>query len=314
MHAHNTFPLFSPSVFGAAKTEGVRTIMTAHNFRIFCSNGLMLRDGKNCDSCLTKNTWQGVRYKCYRDSVTQSLLMRRLIETHRKKNTWKRDLDTLIVLNPFAQESFVKFGFDVAQLNVVPNFALEPTVPAREERSRSVLYLGRWSAEKGILKLLQAWGKTGLKDLELRIAGSGPEENRVLSEVRRLQAEGFRIQTLGQLGAQEVSRELSSTSALVFPSLCHENFPLSIVEAFAHETPVLASSTGSLGWILGDTNVAIDPHLSPEELALQLRIGLSDSNLLRRQGRAGRDRYLANFTAKRHLELLLAIYRGKSHG
>lgn len=51
VHVHNTFPLLSPAVHDAAQALGVPTVQTLHNFRLFCANALLLRDGKSCEDC-----------------------------------------------------------------------------------------------------------------------------------------------------------------------------------------------------------------------------------------------------------------------
>lgn len=45
MHIHNTLLLLSPAVVRAAKRCGVPVVQTLHNFRLFCPNGILLRDG-----------------------------------------------------------------------------------------------------------------------------------------------------------------------------------------------------------------------------------------------------------------------------
>lgn len=37
MHVHNTFPLISPAVFRAARGTGTATVLTLHNYRLFCA-------------------------------------------------------------------------------------------------------------------------------------------------------------------------------------------------------------------------------------------------------------------------------------
>lgn len=39
IHAHNTFPLISPSLYWVAKQAGVPVVQTLHNFRLMCLNG-----------------------------------------------------------------------------------------------------------------------------------------------------------------------------------------------------------------------------------------------------------------------------------
>src|SRR5579872_6287445 len=40
-HVQNFFPLFSPSIFYAAKKAGTKIVMSVRNYRLICPNGLM---------------------------------------------------------------------------------------------------------------------------------------------------------------------------------------------------------------------------------------------------------------------------------
>lgn len=51
VHIHNTLLLLSPAVVRAAKSCGVPVVQTLHNFRLFCPNGILLRDGQVCEEC-----------------------------------------------------------------------------------------------------------------------------------------------------------------------------------------------------------------------------------------------------------------------
>ena len=51
VHIHNTLLLLSPAVVRAAKKCGVPVVLTLHNFRLFCPNGILLRDGRVCEDC-----------------------------------------------------------------------------------------------------------------------------------------------------------------------------------------------------------------------------------------------------------------------
>ncbi len=46
VHIHNTLLLLSPAVVRAAKQSGVPVVQSLHNFRLFCPNGILLRQGK----------------------------------------------------------------------------------------------------------------------------------------------------------------------------------------------------------------------------------------------------------------------------
>ena len=49
IHAHNTFPLISPSLFWAAARTGTPTVQTLHNFRLLCPQAMFLRHGQICE-------------------------------------------------------------------------------------------------------------------------------------------------------------------------------------------------------------------------------------------------------------------------
>jgi len=60
LHVHNTFPLASPAVIHAAKAEGVPVVMSLHNYRLLCVNGLFFREGRVCEACLGRLPWRGL--------------------------------------------------------------------------------------------------------------------------------------------------------------------------------------------------------------------------------------------------------------
>src|SRR5690606_21955409 len=48
VHVHNTLPLVSPAVYYAALWEGAAIDQTIHNYRPFCLNGVLYREGRVC--------------------------------------------------------------------------------------------------------------------------------------------------------------------------------------------------------------------------------------------------------------------------
>ena len=46
MHVHNPFPLLSPSIYGAARSEHVPVVQTLHNFRLLCPKATLRRGGE----------------------------------------------------------------------------------------------------------------------------------------------------------------------------------------------------------------------------------------------------------------------------
>lgn len=87
-HFHNTFPLLSPSVYYAARAEGVAVVQTLHNFRLLCPNALFFRDGHTCEDCLGRAVpWPAVVHACYRGSRAGSAVVAAMLSVHRALRT-----------------------------------------------------------------------------------------------------------------------------------------------------------------------------------------------------------------------------------
>src|SRR5512140_559172 len=54
-HVHNVFVSASPAVLHACTSRGVPVVLTLHNYRQTCVNGLLFRDGSTCVECVGKS-------------------------------------------------------------------------------------------------------------------------------------------------------------------------------------------------------------------------------------------------------------------
>ena len=89
VHIHNTLLLLSPAVVRAAKKCGVPVVLTLHNFRLFCPNGILLRDGRVCEDCPHHGLHCALRHRCYRGSRAQTLVVVAAYWLHRVLGTWR---------------------------------------------------------------------------------------------------------------------------------------------------------------------------------------------------------------------------------
>jgi hypothetical protein len=46
LHVQNFFPLISPSVYYAARAEGIPVVQSLRNYRLLCPNAIFFRDGQ----------------------------------------------------------------------------------------------------------------------------------------------------------------------------------------------------------------------------------------------------------------------------
>src|SRR5690606_28293606 len=205
-----------------------------------------------------------------------------------------------IALSEFSRGVFIAGGLPAGRIVVKPNFVADPAAvaPARED---VLLFAGRLVADKGIATL--AAMAAAAPELRIRVLGAGPQ--RALLE--RLP----NVELLGEQPAAIVRREMLRAGALLLPSVGHENFPRSLVEAAALGLPAFASDQGALreivvdgqtGWLLppGDATAWVDA----------LRAARGQAGEFARRGAQARAHYLAHWTAQRNVERLIAIYSG----
>lgn len=298
VHVHNTFPLMSPAIYWVANRLRVPVVQTLHNFRLLCPGALFLREGRVCEDCSGRLPWRGVVRGCYRESRPASAALAGMLVVHRAAGTWRNKVSRYIALNEFCRAKFVAGGLPAERIVVKPNF-VDFSAPAEVERA-GFLFVGRLSAEKGVTALADAARQ--VPGVALRVAGSGPEAS-CLAGIAGVAA-------LGALDGSTVRAEMGRAMALVLPSIWYENFPRTLVEAYACGLPVIASRIGALAELVrdGETGLLFEPG-NAADLADKLRWAQAHPQRMAEMGRKARALYEAEFTAERNYAQLMAIYR-----
>lgn len=310
MHVHNTFPLISPSIFSAAHGLGVPTVLTLHNYRCFCANGIPLRDNQPCTRCLDRRSvLPALRYGCYRSSRTATLPLAAMIALHRSLGTWQNHVDAFIALTSFQRDKLIGAGLPEQCVHLKPHFYPAPPTPLPwPEREGKVVYIGRLGSEKGLKSLIEAWRLWGSEAPTLQMIGDGPERETLLSAIK---AAGLdkKIFLFGQISFAGVQELLSKARLLVLPSLCYEGFPMAIREAFALGVPVAGSRLGSIPCIVDDakTGVLFTPG-DASDLLRATRTLWNDATALARMALAARTEFEDKYTAEKNYTLLMDVY------
>jgi glycosyltransferase involved in cell wall biosynthesis len=113
---------------------------------------------------------------------------------------------------------------------------------------------------------------------------------------------------LPRASTEELVRLYNRSQVVVLPSL-YEGFGLPAVEAMACGVPVIATRAGALSEIVEDgvTGILVPPA-DAAALNAALRLLLSDPELCRRMGEAGRRRVVENFTWRRTALRMVEVY------
>lgn len=297
LHVHNTVPLISPSLYWAAADCGVPVVQTLHNFRLLCPQAMLLREGRVCESCVGRTPLAGVVHGCYRGSRTQTGVLAGMLVLHRAVGTWARKVHRYIALNDFCREKFIQGGLPAARIAVKPNFV---DLPAPSPAPRAgLLYVGRLAPEKGIALLARA--AASLPPGSLRVAGTGPD----IGLLQGLPA----VVLLGALDAAQVAQEMARAVALVMPSLWFENFPRTLVEAYACGLPVLASRLGALTGLVDDGQTGrLVEAAAPAAWEQAMLAALQRPEAMAAMGVAARSRYERQYTGATNHAQLIGIY------
>lgn len=311
VHVHNTLPLVSPSVYGAARKAGAAVVQTLHNFRLMCVNGLLLRDGAPCEACVGHGVaWRGIVHRCYRGSRGASAAVAATVAAHRALGTWHRQVDAYIALSRFARDRFVAGGLPARRITVRGGFVQGPFPDPAAAPERHFLYVGRLAEEKGVRLLLDAW--RGLGDgaghgaPPLRIVGDGP----LRADVEAAAAGNPALRWLGALPRARVLEEMGRAWALVFPSVCYEHFPGVLGETRAMGLPVVASRVGSVAEVVEASGAGVlVPPGDAWALAAAVAALAADPSRRAALSAQARESYRTSLTPDHAYRTLLAVYR-----
>ena len=292
-------------MYDAAVAQRVPVVQSLHNYRMFCPNAVFYRDGRPCEECLGRRiAWPAVLHACYRQSRLATATVAAMLAWHRFQGTWMRKVDRYVALSEFSRGKFIEGGLPGERIAVKPNF-VAPDPGVADGRGGYALFAGRLSPEKGLETLLTAWKRSS--DLPpLVILGDGPLAERV----KQACTADPRLTWLGRQPADEVFRRLGDAACVVIPSGCYENFPRTLVEAWAKGTPAIVSRLGALAELVdeGRTGRCFEAG-NPDDLAAVVQSMLSDRQGLQRMRLASRREYESKYTAEQNYPALMEIYR-----
>ncbi|ACT59471.1 glycosyltransferase family 4 protein [Hirschia baltica] len=305
VHAHNTFPIISPSIFYAA--GDVARVLTLHNYRLFCSAAIPMRNGVVCTNCIDKKSvFSSVQHGCYRGSGFATLPIAAKISLHRSIGTWNRAIDSFVALSEFQKNLISKGGIDPNFIQVKPNFF--PGTPDRipySKRKNSVVFAGRISEEKGIDILIEAWKEWGPDAPYLEVLGDGPLKSKLEKNTKGINNISF----LGKMDSSEAEKIIGNSRLLILPSIWFEGFPMVVREALALGTPIAVSNIGPLPTIAELANGVVFEPGNSKSLVEMVQSALSDKKQMIERAAASIRAFEQNFSETTNHNILMNIYK-----
>jgi glycosyltransferase involved in cell wall biosynthesis len=303
VHVHNLHLQASPSVIYAAKKMKVPVVMSIRNYRLLCCNALLLRNGKPCEICVSKNNpLDGIKNKCYRSSYAASALVTAITEIHRIKGTWSQAVDAYIFVTEFARQKFAesKLNIESSKLITQPDFTVDAG-EATEKRDEFFLFAGRIATEKGVNTLLEAF--KNLPQHKLIVAGDGP----LKSELMEKYAYCSNIQFTQWFDNDKLIELMKKCKALIFPSIWYEGLPFTIMESFSTGTPVISSNIGAMKTMITDSYNGLHFEAgNVEDLKRVVRV-FAENRKSHLYANA-RQTYLDHYSSEKYYESIIGVY------
>jgi glycosyltransferase involved in cell wall biosynthesis len=143
-------------------------------------------------------------------------------------------------------------------------------------------YVGQIIPIKGVHILIEAFKKANLEGrAKLEIWGGFEKDPGYVKQLKELVDDNASISLNGRFVHDDIANVFSNIDVLVVPSLWYENAPLVIQEAFAAETPVIATNLGGMAeMVSNEMNGLLFERGNAEDLARQLRRLIEEPGLL----------------------------------
>jgi glycosyltransferase involved in cell wall biosynthesis len=306
VHIHNLFPLISPSILPVCRKAGIPVVMTVHNYRLVCPNGLHMTHGQICEKCSGGKEWWCVIRNC-EGSFFKSFgyALRNYIA--RTLRLFHDNVAIYACLTEFQRQKLIDAGFQESRIVVIPNMC---NVQGAESATNGeyVGFVGRISPEKGIDVLLQC--AKILKHIPFKVAGD--------FESDICKSAPPNVEFCGFLQGDDLDMFRQQMRIAVMPSIWYETFGLVLAEAASYGKPVIVSRLGAMAEIVEDGRTGL--HFEPgnaEDLAEKIQYLWDNPDMCKEMGRAGRAKVLREYSSEKYYQRLMDVYNkvlDSSHG
>lgn len=182
----------------------------------------------------------------------------------------------------------------------------EPLVP-RQPHQPTILFVGRHRYYKGVDTLIRGMKRI---DARLLVGGDGPMRPGWESLARELDLSD-KVLFTGQVSDEQLPSLYASADLFVLPANARaEAFGKVLLEAMATGLPCVTTELGTgTSFVVQDgiTGLVVPPR-DPDALSAAVNRLLADESLRLKMGSAGRARVMQEFTPRKLLERIMAVY------
>ncbi len=258
-----------------AKKRGIPICMTLHDFWFLCPRTIFLTSDlkicsnhspRNCLDCLkgeieyypTRNKVNGL-WRTGKREIKKLLNFAKKTKVLFSLALWRpywvkkvfEDVDVFIAPSQFLLEKYVQNGIDREKIVLIRHgFDKDDLIGVRRTSSPKMRFgfIGTIRAPKGIYLLIDAFNKiTGTAELKIY----GRVTSYMVKDLKK-RIVNSNVHIMGELKKEDKRKAFSEIDVLIVPSICYENSPLTISEAFLSKIPVITANIGGMAELVKD--------------------------------------------------------------
>ena len=261
VHMNNINFQLTPSVIYAVKKRNIPLVQTVHDYQMICPNHVLYSfdENKPCERCIKGSKLNCFKYGCIHGSKVKSLLGTIEAKIYSILKTYKK-VDLYICPSHFLENKLLSASdLYSGKTFTIHNFIEKKPIPEKVTPEKPYIsFASRLSKEKGITLLSEA--AKLVPEYSFVIAGTGPDGDS-LKDIPNVTLKGF-------LTGDDLTSLIANSRAMILPSVCYENCPLTILEAHSFGVPAITMNSGGMAELVDDgkTGVLVNEP-TPEAIA-----------------------------------------------
>lgn len=241
-----------------------------HNLRHECIQGMHYRKENLCHLCQTNNRLQGIKNKCYHQSIFRSIFM--TLFSQRYLKLLRNEKVKVLTFSRFHIDRLITNKVKKENISVLNNFIERDSLNNLNFNHPEdfICFVGRASREKGVHLIIKAYENSNFNNIKLLIIGN------IYQDINPSDySDNENIIFKNQLPNDEVQYLMKKAKAIILGSVAYEGHPVTLSEALISNTLLIYPSFSGLDELMPKNYDFSYEHNNVKDLVKKLNL-LSD--------------------------------------